>query len=596
MLGLARWIIRGKPRSRRADHKAPAEEERRRKVDEVWSVAPEAKAEAQGWYWMQHEMVRERINRLVSGNRFVDVYGRLTEFLDENGMVKPLHACVSLGCGFGGLERDLLNRGLIGEIDGYDLSEGAITEARRMAEERGLKSIRYHVADLDRYGLPEGRFDAIFAHSSVHHVEALEALFENVRRALKPEGIFHLNEFVGPSRFQWTDDQLELINEYLDSLPEHLRQTPTGRKPAVERPTIEQMLAMDPTEAVRSADIRGVVGRYFDVVEERPYGGTLLHMGLAGIAQNFDMHNQEDIQHLQRFFDLEDQMIARGAIGNDFTVLIARPPIPGRPRLLSATAELPRRPTRRLRPTAEFACPGVDLTVITSDNMLNTTDDHYLSVGKSAMSAVERALAGSVPHSILDLPCGFGRVTRFLRARYPGAAITVSDLDESGVAFSAERFAARPAISIRDFRDLDLGERYDLIWVGSLITHLPALQTTRFFAAMARHLTPQGWLIVSLQGPSIIPKLRETGYGLPLALAEEVIEEFESVGFGYRDYPAENDLYGVALTNEHYGISLTGEPWLQGALADSGLQLETYEVLAWDNHHDVLVARLPQNA
>jgi SAM-dependent methyltransferase len=589
MLGLARWIGRRRPRAGGADHKALAEEERRRKIDEVWSVAPEAKAEAQGWYWMQHDMVRERINRLVSGNRYVDVYGRLTEFLDENGMVKPLHACVSLGCGFGGLERDLLNRGLIGEIDGYDLSEGAVAEARRLAEERGLKSIRYHVADMDRYGLPEGQFDAIFAHSSVHHVEALEALFENVRRALKPEGIFHLNEFVGPSRFQWTDGQLELINEYLDSLPERLRQTPTGRKPAAERPTIEQMLAMDPTEAVRSAEIRGVVRQYFDVVEERPYGGTLLHMGLAGIAQNFDMRNHEDVQHLQRFFDLEDQMIARRVIGNDFTVLIARPPVPGRPLVLSATAELRRRPTRQLRPTAEF-------TVSTRDNMLNTTDDHYLSVGKSAMSAVERALGGSIPHSILDLPCGFGRVTRFLRARYPDAAITVSDLDESGVAFSAEQFAACPAISIRDFRDLDLGERYDLIWVGSLITHLPAVQTTRFFASMARHLTPQGRLVVSLQGPSIIPKLRETGYGLTLALAKEVIEEFERAGFGYRDYPCENDLYGVALTNEHYGISLTGEPWLQGALAESGLQLGAYEVLAWDNHHDVLVASLPQNA
>ena len=75
---------------------------------------------------------------------------------------------------------------------------------------------------------------------------------------------------------------------------------------------------------------------------------------------------------------------------------------------------------------------------------------------------------------MLDLPCGFGRVTRFLCARYPAASITVSDLDRDGVDYCAARFNAQAAYSVRDFRDLQLGGAYDLLWVGSLITHLPA--------------------------------------------------------------------------------------------------------------------------
>src|SRR5579875_3034208 len=97
-------------------------EERRRKVDDVWSVPPEAKAEAQGWYWMQHGMVVARINQRISGNQHLDAYARLGEYLNENGLSNPLGACVSLGCGFGRLERDLLRRGLVKEIDAYDLS------------------------------------------------------------------------------------------------------------------------------------------------------------------------------------------------------------------------------------------------------------------------------------------------------------------------------------------------------------------------------------------------------------------------------------------------------------------------------------------
>lgn len=301
----------------------PEAPDRRDKVNEVWSVSYEAKAEVQGWYWMAHPMVRERINLLISGNQWLDAYGRLGAWLAERGQAIPLGSSISLGCGFGGLERDLARRGMIREMDAYDLAEGAIVEARRLAQAEGHGWIRYHVADLEAQDFAESRYHAVFAHSSVHHVERLEELFATVRRALRSGGIFHLNEYVGPTRFQWTDAQLQLINGFLDSLPDHLRQTPNGRKAPVVRPTIEQMVAMDPTEAVRSAEIRGLLSQYFRIAEERPCGGALLHMGLAEIAQNFDMKDPEAVAHLQRFFDLEDTMMANGTIGSDFTVITA---------------------------------------------------------------------------------------------------------------------------------------------------------------------------------------------------------------------------------------------------------------------------------
>jgi O-antigen biosynthesis protein len=80
---------------------------------------------------------------------------------------------------------------------------------------------------------------------------------------------------------------------------------------------------MDPTEAVRSADIRGVLSQYFTIVEERLYGGTLLHLGLGDIAQNFDAADPDAVEHLQRFFDMEDAMMANGTVGSDFSVITA---------------------------------------------------------------------------------------------------------------------------------------------------------------------------------------------------------------------------------------------------------------------------------
>ena len=129
-----------------------------------------------------------------------------------------------------------------------------------------------------------------------------------------------------------------------------------------------------------------------------------------------------------------------------------------------------------------FRFPRMVTELAEADGMYDGRDGHYVSVGLSALRAIEDALgdAPAPPRRILDLPCGHGRVTRVLRARFPEAAITVCDLDRGGVDFAAARFGARGVYSVEDFRALDLGEAYDLIWVGSLVTHLPEHQTRRF--------------------------------------------------------------------------------------------------------------------
>ncbi|MGG5887557.1 methyltransferase [Falsiroseomonas sp. HC035] len=57
---------------------------------------------------------------------------------------------------------------------------------------------------------------------------------------------------------------------------------------------------------------------------------------------------------------------------------------------------------------------------------------------------MERALGEAEPQKILDLPCGFGRVTRVLRVRFPHASITACDLDREGVEFARRSSRAMP--------------------------------------------------------------------------------------------------------------------------------------------------------
>ena len=48
-------------------------------------------------------------------------------------------------------------------------------------------------------------------------------ILESVAQALTPGGLLVLIDFVGPSRFQWTDTQFEAVEGLLAQIPEDYR-------------------------------------------------------------------------------------------------------------------------------------------------------------------------------------------------------------------------------------------------------------------------------------------------------------------------------------------------------------------------------------
>ena len=277
--------------------------------------------------WLSHPMVQERLNRRASGHSNLDAYGHLKVTLIEMGWTLPVPRAASLCCGEGSLERELLKQGYAQSIIGYDLAKDAIGEARRLAEAGGLTDLKYEVRDLEHSGLSETGLDVVFALSGLHHLSQLENTFDAVHAALRPGGVFHVHEYVGPDRFQWTERQLQEINSFLERLPERYHRLPDGSlKPRVTRPTIQEMLDVDPSEAVRSSDIEPLLAERFDILDRRELGGTLLHMALSNIAQNFDPEIAEDRFWMMELFTQEDRLLEEGAISSDFMVVTARRP------------------------------------------------------------------------------------------------------------------------------------------------------------------------------------------------------------------------------------------------------------------------------
>ena len=143
-----------------------------------------------------------------------------------------------------------------------------------------------------------------------------------------------MDDFVGPSRFQWSDQMLQVASRVRAVLPEKYLSQPVptsyigevkravkwalklalknsrfssqGRplySTVISRPTVEAMIADDPSEAADSARILAAVKKYFPNAEVTLTGGAMYGLALNDILQNFDEHKDRHLLDLILIID-----------------------------------------------------------------------------------------------------------------------------------------------------------------------------------------------------------------------------------------------------------------------------------------------------
>lgn len=282
-----------------------------------------------GHTWLEVPAVRERINRMVSGRPDVDLYQWTQQVLTARQRYCPLDAVLVLGCGAGNLERGLNRQNFAKSYRGVDVASGAIERAREEARQiGGTNSVIYDVADINTIELPPESYDAVFCPMSAHHFSNLEHVFAEVRKTLKPGGLFVLDEYIGPKQFQMPARQAKLIDRILKSLPRRWVETADGTvRRGFSPPTATEVIEVDPSEAIRSDEILPVLASSFAVTHFRGYGGNLLHFLLDKIGVNYVNQGDEESQDmLSTFFQIEDWALEEGLWTHDFASIIAERP------------------------------------------------------------------------------------------------------------------------------------------------------------------------------------------------------------------------------------------------------------------------------
>jgi SAM-dependent methyltransferase len=293
-----------------------------RRVADYWSTD---RKRAIPISWLEHPTILRHVHRRVTGDPLLGTY----QYWKNKFLPQAAGLCLSLGCGTGTFERDMIKIGASKRFHAHDLSEGAIAKARADAAAEGLgELITYSVTDLNNFILPRPTYNAIFAISSAHHVSNLENFFTQCRRALVPGGLLFLDEYIGPNRFQCTPLALVAINKLLRILPDRYRRDLIASgaiKESFHLPTVESFEATDPSEAIRSADIVPTMKASFEIVEMRPYGGAIMHMLLSGLTGNFRENDPNDVALLNMIALFEEELENAGALATDFAAIVARP-------------------------------------------------------------------------------------------------------------------------------------------------------------------------------------------------------------------------------------------------------------------------------
>lgn len=240
----------------------------------------------------------------------------------------------------------------------------------------------------------------------------------------------------------------------------------------------------------------------------------------------------------------------------------------------------------------EYAAATVSQELSPMDDMIDPSNPDglraYLHAGRNALEIILASMVTArrvKADRILDLPCGFGRVTRHLRAAFPQAHITACDLYQDRIDYCASTFGVEALQSKEVLADLHFDQPFDLIWCGSLLTHLPKQRFAAALGLLSRALSEDGIAIATTHGRFSPWSSHERFKYLPTDAFIAAERGFYRSGFGYAPYANATEVFA----QETYGISLSSMSFIGGLIeTDPTIRMVGFTERGWDGHQDVV--------
>lgn len=336
-------------------------------------------------YWNELDAVNEHLQRRATGEPLTDWIGHLAAW---HG--RPFTKALVLNCGNGWVERLLVDRGVVAEAVGIDVSADLLREAGATA---GDRPVRYHQADVNAAIFPEGGYDLVVNHAAAHHISHIDRVFRAIAAMLGPDGMFVSWDYVGPHRNQYPGDMWEAAHTVNLELPPGLRSP-------MHYPRLDEMLVGDPTEAIHSELVLGVMRRYFTIEHERALGGGIAYLLLTHNPAILDKPQDETRPWVAQILD-RDAAYTDAAPGRSlFAYAVARPKaLPDGEVLARWSAEEDEREARATADGGRYYPPTAVADAIARERTRPLPPGE--ACGRAALS-LARAVARRLPPGIRD--------------------------------------------------------------------------------------------------------------------------------------------------------------------------------------------------
>jgi SAM-dependent methyltransferase len=171
-----------------------------------------------------------------------------------------------------------------------------------------------------------------------------------------------------------------------------------------------------------------------------------------------------------------------------------------------------------------------------------------VQVIENIVQAAGKTLGGL--RSFLDFACGYGKSTRFLVQSLSPGKVWVSDIYRGAVDFQKASLGVNGFYSATNPDRIKFPQKYEVIYVGSLFSHLPAPRFKAFLSRLYGVLDDDGLIIFSTHGETVSPL------------------KGDAAGEGFMFTPESESR---SLDKQEYGSTVVNESWVRNLCNELGI-------------------------
>ena len=219
-------------------------------------------------------------------------------------------------------------------IECLELNDAMLDRGRRQAETEGVGA---HVlplqGDFNRWR-PHRRFDGVVANHSLHHVSALERLFDTVCASLAPHAAFIVSDMIGRNGHQRWPEALAIVREFWRELPPSYRYNHQLRRQETE--FLDWDCSTSGFEGIRAQDVLPLLVERFDFDVFLGFANAIDPFVDRGFGPNFSVESSWDRGFIDRVHARDESELSAGRLKPTHMFAVMRSPDDGQ--ALAATA------------------------------------------------------------------------------------------------------------------------------------------------------------------------------------------------------------------------------------------------------------------